>query len=376
MLYQLIFILAVACQVQSTLYYVESAPVAPFSCTITHPCRISDLPSSYTTADTVFFVPATTGTSSTFNLVGKVFRNPAVQLLPGIAFTHSTITLSPSPFFNCTNVPLSANSGIRLDGVDLALSTGCNYTASTVTTSANLGTIHFVGGYVSGLTGAQTFYLQGNDVRLNTMTFQSSTSSQPLITLATGNTMSTFVMQNIVLNTITTGSGASAMVFVSKDGNGYGLTLVNIAYNAVVADGALMEWQVAPTFGTTTFYQNIAVTAFTAVGGSCKNGWMYANNNDDNGILTSNIQTSRTDGVNFNGGAAFLLNSNTGLINIEANNLNSNNVCSPTNEANLAECRGTFVNAAFFFSGNDEAGLTTLNCPTSFIAGTSGTVCP
>jgi hypothetical protein len=376
MLYQLIFILALANQATATLYYVESAPVAPFSCTITHPCRVSDLPSTYTTADTVFFVPATTGVSSTFNLVSKVFRNPSVQLLPGITFTHSAVTAKPSPLVNCTGVSFAGNSLLSLITVDSAFITNTNFTGSTVTATANSGSIKFVGCVISGLSGAQSFVMQGNDIRMNTVRVQSSTSSQPILLFTTGNAMSQYVMQHVVFDTVTTTSGSSTIAFVSNIGNGFALTVIDLAYNAVVSDGALMEWDVSPTFSTVTFYQNIAITGFNVVGGSCKNGWMYANNNDDNGILTANVQTSRSDGVNFNGGAAWLSNSNPGLINIEANNLNSNDICTPTNHPNLAECRGTFVNAAFFFSGEDESTLNLLNCPTSYISPSSGMTCP
>jgi hypothetical protein len=376
MLYQLIFILALANQATATLYYVESAPVAPFSCTITHPCRVSDLPSTYTTADTVYFVPATTGVSSTFTNVGKTFRSPSLQLLPGIIFSNSGITAKPSPLVNCTGVSFLANSLLSLITVDSALITNTNFTASTVTASANSGSIKFVGCVISGLSGVQAFAMQGNDIRMNTVRVQSSTSSHAIILFQTGNAMSQFVLNHVVFDTVTTTSGSYTVAFVSNLGNGFALTVIDVAYNAVVADGALMEWDVSPTFSTVTFYQNINIDGFNVVGGSCKNGWMYANNNDNNGVLITNIANSRTDGVNFNGGPAWLSNSNPGLITINANDLFSNDICTPTNHPNLAECRGTFVNAAFFFSGQDEGSLTLLNCPTSYISPGSGMTCP
>jgi len=372
MLYQLFFILAVIYHVTAAVYYVEPAPVAPFSCTQAHPCRLSDLPGAFTVADTIVFLPATTGSSSTYSIGSKLYTNPSLILSAGTIFSASTLTARASNSLNCTGAAFVSSSSLIATTVGVVGSVGCNFTASQFTSTGN-GVLDFFGGTISGLTTLQRFLFNGNAVTLDGITLKSSTTNLAPILMRTGNAESYFIAKNIVYDTVTTGGGTSAMVIQSTGGIDFDLTVSNVAYNAVVADGALMEFQVQAVVGGGTFYTEIDILQFTAVGGSCKKGFLYANNGDESAQMTANIALSSATGVNFKNGAAFLLSANSGIITLNANDAFNNNICSPTNHLNLAECTGTTINTAFLFSGNDEGSLTTKNCPTVYING--GTTC-
>jgi hypothetical protein len=373
MLSQLVILFALARNAFATTYYVESSPVAPFLCTITQPCRLSDLPGAFTVTDEIIFVPATTGTSSTFSFPSKLYTNPSIVLSPGVILSNSALTIRSSPLFNCSSASMVSGSQIKTITVADVESTGCNFTnAQLGVTGSN--TVNFVNSYVRGMTGTQRFLFSGVDVTVDTVSFTSCTSAQVILTVATGSDDSTFVVQNIIYDTVTTTGGSSTMLVQSNVGIDFDLTVSEISYNAVVSDSSLMEFQVNPINGGGTFYQEIDIISVIAVGGSAKKGFMYCENNDESGQMTANVALCSATGVNFKNGAAFVLNANSGLITFNANDMHNNNICAPTNQPYLAACQGTVANTAFLFSGNDEGSHALNNCPVSFVS--AGTVCP
>jgi hypothetical protein len=373
MLSRVLVLFSLACSATAVTYYVEPAPVAPFSCTQTQPCRLSDLPGAFTVADAIVFLPATTGTSSTFSFPSKLYTNPSITLSPGVILSNSALTVRSSSLFNCTSASLVSGSQVKTITVSEVESNNCNYTnAQFGATGAD--DIDFLGGFVTGMTGAQRFLFGGTNVLVDGTSFTSCTSSQPIMTVATGGgDDSTFVLQNIAYSTVTTNGGSSAMLIQSNVGVDFALSMSDVTYTSVVSDSALFEFQVNPINGGGIFYQEIDIISVTAVGGSAKKGFMYCENNDESGQMTANVALCSATGVNFKNGAAFVLNSNSGVITFNANDMHNNNICAPTNQAYLATCQGTVANAGFLFSGNDEGNRLLNNCPVSFV--NAGTAC-
>lgn len=361
MIRQLFFISTVVWQVVSSVYYVESAPVAPFSCTQTHPCRLSDLPGAFTVADTIVFLPHITGVSDTYSFGTKSYMNPSIVLSAGTIYSACSLTAKNSLTANCTSASMISGSSLTTTNVGVIGLNACNFTNSQYSGTGGTA-IEWNNGFITGLTGSQQFLFSSLRAFINGMSLTSSTSSNsPVVFRTSGPDESTFSAKNVIYDTVTTTAGQSAMLIQSIQGLDFALTVQNVAYNAVVSANAMLEFQVANTAGG-IFYTEIDVNSFTAVGGSCRKGFMYANNGDESAQMTANIFLSSATNVDFKGGAAFVLNAPTsGTITFNAND-NNINICNPANEPYLGQCNGHNTNMAFLWSGSDEGSLIVNNC--------------
>jgi hypothetical protein len=87
--------LLIIAAVTATDYYIEPSPVAPRLCTLARPCSYGLLP-TLTSADTVHFLPATTGTSNTYSLGTRTINSASVVVdSPLIVFSNT-----PLPFLS------------------------------------------------------------------------------------------------------------------------------------------------------------------------------------------------------------------------------------------------------------------------------------
>jgi hypothetical protein len=344
-------------------YYVESAPVAPFSCTITQPCRVSDLPSSFTTAATIVFLPATTGTKSMYVLGNKNFLHPSLVFSPGTIFNNSRITATSSDSVICNSSSFIVNSAITVATADSVQIESCNFTSSSVTT-VTVGDTDMSNCYVTALSGGQGIQLGGDNISVTYLTMTFSTTSGPPLEIDTGSSNGgDWFFSHFTATNLTTTGTASTVLLQSMNGWPFGFEFDTFTFSNVTSASAFIETKVLAATGVPGFAVagNFVFPIFN--GGSCANGLFYSNS--QNGLATLNSQITQTvaTGVNFKNGPAFLLHSAGGWDVVDAYTSGTNFICAPINQAYLAKCGGTIVDTIFEFNGYDNSTLATLNCP-------------
>jgi len=358
---RLFTILLLAAAARATIYYVESDPVAPFLCTAVRPCRTNDLPSSFSTADEIIFVPATTGTSSTFSFGAKSYTNPSITISENVIFSACSLSVRSATSVTCTSATLQSTSALSLISVGTLTSTNCAYAGAQVITQ-NSGSVNFSGGSFSSNTGKRVQF-SSNSVVLDGVTFSSSTTLFPALALQTGSADSTFSLQNLQFSSWTTANSKSLIVATSVSGKTFDLTVTGTSVSSCTAAGALIELEILANSNPAAFTCGAQIDTLTVSGGSATAGLLLLNNRDDLGIIDAEMVTTSATSVNFNNGAAFQLSSSTGNTVLHANTESSTSICSPTNLGNLVLCTGSSpANAAVFFAGSVEGSHNAQGC--------------
>lgn len=356
---------------KAAVYYVESAPPSPVACASsspTQPCLFSGLPGTYTTSDKIVFLPATTGSSSTYSLGVNQLLNPSVDILAGVIFSSTRLILRLPATVTCTNATMGSFSGLTIQGnnANSVVSDGCNFNgAEFVVLSSS--SVSFTNSLVSGNSGKQITFTAPT-VTVQNVVFQSSSTGYPALALTTGGSSSTFVLSDLTFSGWTTSASKSLIHARSVNGVAYSLTHNNVIVDACTIDGAIVQMEILPNGNPDEFICAGDLNGLTVSSTSTKQGLYYLNNNDDKGKIDAQLTTSTSLNGNFNNAAAFLVNANNGQTILHANTESSNNICGPSNLAYLVTCVGVPSKADIFFAGNVEGTQSTQACTNTHIS--------
>jgi hypothetical protein len=358
----IVYCLLAVCPVLGAVYYIEPAPVSPFSCTASHPCRLQDLPSSFTTADSVVFLPATTGTSSTYASNSKTLNKPSVTLSPGITFSAFTLNVANANSVSCTaTVSFISASTLATAGVATVSFDGCNFDNSQLVAQTGT-TVTFKNAAVNAMSSTKKIQLQGTSVTVDTVSFGSGSTSVPALSVLTGTADSTFNLNAISMSGVTT-TGANSMVLMqSTNGKAFTSTLQSPSFTNCVSGAAFVEMRIGAGGGQSAFNCDGDLESLTASGGSVVQGIYYFNNNNAAATMSAIIAISTASNVNYNSGNAINLNANTGVIGVNGWQQSSNSFCGGSNEANLVACTGTQANANILLNGNTDGTTSVSGC--------------
>jgi hypothetical protein len=370
----IIFALFVGCVISRT-YVIERSPVAPFECTELRPCRITDLPSSFTTADSVIFVPATTGTSSTFSAVSRTLSKPSITIRAGVTFSGSTIQSSGALAVNVVGVNFVSGSALNCLSAGAITVAQTNFTNSVlnVQTSTALTVSNIV---VSGMTGSQNMVWAATAETISNVVFTNCASTNPLLTLATFQDTTIDITGLSILNSTVNSATNSMVLFNSASGKSLTSTLATFRAQYLTAGAAVLEMRVSSTTSNTAFKLYTQMYDFGFDDSSVTKGVVYLNNKDDLGELWLDSDLDSSHNINFNNGAIY--NFNTAGGKLLFNGVTSNNdFCDTSNQQYFAICEGQVSEIFAGFTGNvqnsTETGQTSLNCPYMFFS--AGTAC-
>jgi len=352
-------LLAILQSALAATYYVESAPVAPFSCTATRPCRLQDLPSAFTTADSVIFVPATTGTSSTFASGSKGFNKPSVTLSAGVTFSAFSITVQGSNSLTCTGtVNIVGGSTVATANVATVTANGCNVDNSQFNVQAGT-SVSFKNAVVNGMTSSRRIQLQGTAVQVDTVSFTSSSTTQPILVVVTGNADSTVTLNAVSMNGVTTSSGNSLIQVLSTNGKALKSSGAQyVSFTNCVSGSGLLELRVNAG-GLAAFNSDFGVVALSTSGSTASQGVYYVNSLNSNSALTGSIEQTSSTGTNFNNGNVITLSAASGSVDVDGFSTGANSFCGGSNEAYLVGCAG---NSNIRLKGDTDGTTATNGC--------------
>lgn len=359
----------------SRTYVVERSPVAPFECTELRPCRLSDLPSSFTTSDMVIFVPATTGTSSIFSAVSRIFSKTSLTVRPGVTFTGSTVQSSGALSVSVTSASFIAGSALNCVGAGTVSVGQTNFANSVfnVQTSSSLTVADLA---VSGMTGTQSMVWAATTETISSVVFTGCVSTNPLLTIATYQDTWVDITGLSVLNSTVNSATNSMILFNSATGKALEGTLSTFRAQYVSAGAAILEMRVSASTSNNPFKLYVQMYDFGFDDSSVAKGVVYLNNKDDLGELWLDSDLDSSNNVNFNNGAIY--NFATAGGKVRFNGITSNNdFCTTSNQLYFAICEGQVAEISGGFTGNvqnsTETGQTLLNCP--YILFSAGTAC-
>lgn len=359
----------------SRTYVVERSPVAPFECTELRPCRITDLPSSFTTADSVIFVPATTGTSSIFSAVSRTISRASLTVRPGVTFSGSTLQSSGALAVSVTGanfVSGGAFNCLTATAITVAQTnfTGCvmNVQNSVALTVADV--------VVSGLSGTQSMIWAATTELITNVVVTNCASTNPLLTLSTVQDTTVEIDGLYILNSTVTSATNSMMLINSVSGKAITASLETLRVQYCTASMAIMEMRVSSTVSNNPFELAMQMYDFAFDDSSVGKGLIYMNNKDDLGELRLDSDLDSSHNVDFNNGAIYNFNTVGGRT--VFNGVTSNNdICSTVNQQYFAICEGQVDEIIIGFTGNvqnsTETGHDSFNCPYMFFS--AGTAC-
>jgi hypothetical protein len=366
-----------ACLIQivnCAVYYVEPAPVAPLLCTLARPCRIADLPTTFTTADTVVFLPATTGVVSTFTLTTSLLvRRASASFTPGTRYTGAGINVQLSTQTLCTSASFENGATLTSAGVTTVESDGCNYTNAGFITSGAVSTVTFKNAFVRNNAGGTRVQIVGNSVTVLQLDIAQGSTSVPALTVNTGAASSNFHLEKVKITGSSTTSAASLILVQSISAIPFSMTLQEVTISNCNADGALVELRSLEKIVQAGYMCTADIVTFASSGSSTKKGLLFLNAQNDQSTVMGSFSLATSTGDNFNNGGIFYLDSNTGNTILHADTDNSVSICSPTNQNHLAVCETSPANTAVFFEGNVMGSSTTQNCPVAFVV--AGNTC-
>lgn len=374
MLSKLAYFVACVASAFGAVYYIEPAPVAPYSCTVTQPCRLQDLPSSFTLSDSVVFLPATTGTSSTYASGTKTLSKPSITLTPGITFSAFNLNVQNANSVGCTAiVNFQSASTLATINVGTVSVNGCNFDNSQfVTVSAS--TVTFQNAAVSSMSSTKKIQLGGNSVTVDTVSFSSGSTSVPALAVLTGTADSTFSLNAISMSSVTT-TGANSLISVQAiGGKKFSLASQSPSFTSCTSGAALMELRISANTNPNTFTCDADLQSLTASGGSVAQGIYYFNNGDDKGVIDAIMAITTAGTVNYNNGPVVSLNANTGVVSVNGWQQNSNTFCGGSNAATLVTCSGTSSNANILLNGETDGTTSVSGCGTTTMVN-MGTTC-
>lgn len=356
-------------------YVVERSPVAPFDCTELRPCRITDLPASFTTADLVIFVPATTGTSSIFSAISRTFLRTSIEIRSGVTFSGSVLQTSQALSVNVIGANfVSASAFNCLTATSISISQS-NFTNSVlnVQQSAALTVSDFV---ASAMAGTQSMVWAATTGTISNVVFTNCVSSNPLLTFSTFQDTTIDIAGLSVLNSTVSSVTNSMVLFNAVSGKSLTATLATLHAQYVTAGTAIMEVRVSASTSNNPFKLYVQMYDFAFDDSSVNKGVIYFNDRDDLGELWMDSDLDTSTNVDFNNGAIYYFNTVGGKVRF--NGITSNNdFCETVEQQYFAICEGQVNEIMGGFTGNvqnsTETGHTLVNCP--YILFSAGTAC-
>jgi hypothetical protein len=307
------------------------------------------------------FLPATTGTSSTYTSISKTFVKPSVMLSAGITFSTCAIQVQNSNSLTCGTVNLIAGSSLATATVATVSTDGCNFDNSQfIVQGATSAT--FKNSAVTALSSTRRVQLQAVTITVDTVSFSSGTTGAPALSVITGAADSTFSLNAISMNGITT-TGPNSLILVQST-NGKKIQSSGAqspTFTNCVSGAAFIEMRINGG-GQGAFTSDFGIASLTATGGSAVQGIYYFNNNNNNGAISASIELTTVSGVNFGNGNIINLNANSGVVGVDGWSTGVNSFCTDSNVANLIACSGTQANANIRLQGDTNGPTTISGC--------------
>jgi hypothetical protein len=336
-----IFLLLLLTLASAVDYYIEPAPTAPRLCTLTRPCTISLLP-SLTSADTVHFLPATTGISNTYAFGTKVINAASVIIdSPLISFSGSTLRNVKSNSFTLNSARFSSGS-LSTQEVSTVTISGANFTNGAYVvfdgSSITVSTSSF-----TGVSGSNRHIFYGTTVEISELQFTDSKSSghlvsfQPSVTF--GGTLNLNVDAVSFSNCNTTSTSSSIFAIQTIGGrsvNAGGIS--DLSFVNCNSKAALFLARCIYQPGTTEFSIVSSLSGMDVSGGSVLKGLIALESNSPQATINHNTDGLNAVGTDFGSNAVYTL-SNAGS-KVTQNNVlgGSNSVCESTNLNYIASC--------------------------------------
>jgi hypothetical protein len=356
-------------------FVVEPAPVAPLECTELRPCRISDLPSSFTTSDTIIFNAQTTGSSSTYSAFTRTFTRPTLIVRSGVTFSGCVIQSSMAPLINVTGANFISSSSLSCLGsgtIEFRQSNLSNSIFNVQTTT----TLSVSDVMVTGLVGSKSLIWVATNQDISNVAFDQCTSTNPLLTMSTFLDTTAYIEGLSVSNSAVTNPSNSMILINAVTGRSYTGTISAFYGSFLTAAAAVLEVRVSSVSGPAIPEVNIDMYNFGFSNSSVNKGLMYFNNRDDQGSLLFGADLDTSTGIDLNNGAILNLYSAGGQV--VYNGMTSNNdFCQLIDQEYFAICEGDINDIVVVFTGNVQntsaTGHSGHNCPLAFIS--AGTAC-
>jgi len=323
-------------------YYIEPAPTAPRLCTLSRPCTFGLLP-ALTTADTVHFLPATTGTSSTYALGTKTVFQASVSIdSPLIVFSNTNLrnTFSPSLYVNSARFINGGSLGSQ--GVTSVSVQNSNFTNGAYLVldgqTISLGDSSF-----SSLSGSNRHIIYGTTISVLNLQFSDSKSSGHLISFQPSVTFTSDSYVEIeglsFSNCNTTSSSSSIVAVQSSSGKNVNAgALSSFSFVNCNSKAALYLSKCNFQSSSTPFSITSTIFGMSVTGGSVFKGLIALESNAATGGITHTTEEITATGVDFNSGAVYtIVNSGT---QVTQNTMMSggNSVCESSNLNYIASC--------------------------------------
>lgn len=332
------------CSVFAADYYIEPSPTSPRLCTITRPCTIGLLP-SLTTADTVYFLPATTGTSNTYSFGTRTIVDASVVIdSPLISFSGSVLRNTFSTSFTYNSARFSSGS-LSTQGVSTVQITGANFTngayivldgqSVTVTNSVFSGLVTTSNSIRHIIYGAQV-------VAESLQFFNSRTSGhlisfQPSVTFATTLNLNTLGISFTNCNT----TGSSSAIFAVQTYGGRSVNSGGISDLTFTSCNSKASMYVARSIfqsGVESFSIIGSISGMIVTGGSVLKGLIALESTAPQATIEHSTEGLHAVGVDYGSNAIYTLS--TAGSNIIQNNIlgGFNTVCDSFNLNYIASC--------------------------------------
>lgn len=347
--------LFIACAFANT-YYISPNPVAPYLCTEAKPCRVTDLPLSFTTDDQLTFLPGT----ATYSIGTRTYINPSATITPGCKFSATMLNFQNSITVSCDSSSFIATSRLRCNSVTNVISTNCNFTKSTLMTSpATYITVY--GGNFDGLTTTQGLQLAGVQMSIENVVFTASSTTQPPMQVVATVDEAIMDMRTLSFTGCNTTTGNSILLMNSKNGEEVTASINVVDFVNCNAGNSFLELR--NDISNVVFYSGASVASITATGGSVKGGFITLANAAYNSDMSVTASSIYANSVNFNNGPGFTVSaSGSGKAVFDSQQFFNNGICAPTNMANIVRCTGNINETKFFFAGYNEGATTIDTC--------------
>ena len=353
--------------VNAATYYATTSPGSGATCSQAKPCAVSALPSLYGTSDVVVFLPGTGVYTFT-----KTLTNPSLVISSGCIFNGATLNSVKANSVTCNDTIFRASSSfqmlsatnVQMSRVSFVKTQFVLVPLNSVDTRLIVAVLEDI--TVTDLTAAQRFQVAGADITINRMNISNSVTSQAggLLQIQSTNADAIIHANYIRFTNCWTSSATSVSSVKSFNGEEFTLVLNEWTYDNCTSSQAFLE--MSNTYVPTVFYAGVDAVGFHAIGGSVGMGLIYLNNAAPSSSLSMNLQLMRADNVNFNNGPAFTLNTGSGTVAMQGLT-NDNQICTPTNLADLAVCTGIVNSTTFTYSGADDGATTYATCPNTYV---------
>jgi len=322
-------------------YYIEPAPTSPRLCTLARPCTFGLLP-ALTSADTVHFLPATTGTSNTYSLGTRTVVQASVSIdSPLIVFSNTNLrnTFSSSLYVDS---PRFVGGSLGSQGVTSVTVKNANFTngAFAVLDGA---TVVLTDSSFSGLTGSNRHIVYGTTVSVLNLQFSDSKSSghllsfQPSVTFTSDSSLE---IEGLAFNNCNTTSSSSSIVAVQSNSgkNVNAGALSSFSFDNCHSRAALYLSRCNFLSNAAPFILTSTIFGMSVAGGSVFKGLIALESNVATGTITHITEELTATGVDFNSGAVYTLITAGSQVTQNTQMSAGNTICESSNLDYIASC--------------------------------------